>query len=92
MPLDEQVLIPTIDIAVKRFSNKLMVVISDNDKFGNVIEVSLEEPSPDTEMMAMMEMDLNDANDGSKGDDSQEVNACLLLGDKSVQEYLELFG
>eukprot|EP00347_Sterkiella_histriomuscorum_P005464 403356516 len=83
-------------VMIKRFMDKLFIVITDGQKFGNVISASFQrlDENIDDEILDNLQSDLDqDLPDGTGEveDYKVEYNAQLLLGDKTQQKWLELF-
>jgi len=76
---------------IKRFSEKLLVNITDGQKFGNVLCSSYQKLDREAETLDMMGYgmgDMNQENDEEfqeENDRKEEYSGYLLLGDRSCQ-------
>ena len=71
-----------------------MIVISDGQRFGNIITASYQKLHENVDEMMMMDSELNDNQDHLNQDDEDyniEYNSHLLLGDRDLSKWLELF-
>ncbi|CDW89308.1 UNKNOWN [Stylonychia lemnae] len=82
----------SFDAVVQRFSEKLLIVITDSQKFGNVISASYQRLDEQDQMMNM-DPDLNEDLDHQEDNEDFKVeySGHLLLGDREIQKWLELF-
>ena len=77
----------TYELCMKRFQEKLLIVVTDGQKFGNVLSASY---TKSDEAGIDMMMDMRDEFTGQQSTDDLEFTSMLLLGDRKQQQMLEL--
>lgn len=78
----------TFEVFLKKFTDKLLVIITNGEKFGNIISASYQKLDRETEVSDIMGFsndvdEFDDEEFNEEQDHKEEFSGCLLLGDRS---------